>query len=222
MTQEQTKNTLPPDLEGEEEPMMITCMECGNLRQVEVNPTFLEMSDVAAMLERRRTDVLRGTLRCSQCSTETAFELTGGHLTFIQSKGMYPALDSKVAPNAKEMFHEAIRCFQGTSYRGVVAMCRSALWEALDAKNVKGRELDPKIKNARKLDPPPSGKPNGFLEDDWVARSHGARLTGNYALHRMARVELHQAQLALAATADLVNHIAEQPAMPEGTDSSES
>ena len=125
-------------------------------------------------------------------------------------------LKEDVAPNTKEMINEAVLCFFGSSYRGVVAFCRSALEEALEAKNVKGDDLFKKIEAAKKGE---------LLGDVEVSQAHGARLVGREALHRMGIVSQAQGMLALAATVDLLNHITKQkplPALQSKKDSNES
>ena len=102
------------------------------------------------------------------------------------------------------MFEEALLCFYGGSNRGTVAMCRSAVEEALDGKNVTGDNLAAKIENT----------PKSILADEEKSQATGARLTGRNALHRMAEVSTTQAMLALTTTTGLINHIGQQRALP--------
>ena len=80
-------------------------------------------------------------------------------------------------------------------------MCRAAIEESLDKKRVKGKDLFEKIENAK----------GTYLGDGEVAIATGARLIGRDALHHGLEVTLTQAAVMLSATAEVVNHIAQQP-----------
>ena len=195
---------LPLIDEGEEREMaQIPCAWCGwnfrNIGQTEKYSTGSPANDVLPK------DILRCVLTCGKCGGKTVFQLEDGYaLTFLPGKLLTEGLRNIVAPNAKEMHEEALLCFYGGSGRGTVAFCRSAVEEALAHKNVPGRDLDAKIKNA----------PKDILGDEEKALANGARLTGRNAIHRMAEVSDSQGMLALTTTADLLNHIAQQRSLP--------
>jgi len=157
-------------------------------------------------------DELLSVLTCGACGKKSLFRLSNGYaLTFLPGKIITEDLRNDVAPNAADMFQEAMLCFYGSSGRGTVAFCRSAVEEALADKNVPGSTLDKKIKNA----------PTSMLGDEEKTLANGARLTGRNAIHRMATVTDSQAILALTATTSLLNHIAQQAALPESSPDSD-
>ena len=151
-------------------------------------------------------DELSSVLTCGACGKKSFFRLMNGYaLTFLPGKIITEDLRNDVAPNATEMFQEAMLCFYGSSGRGTFAFCRAAVEEALAEKNVKGANLDSKIKNA----------PNSILGDE--EKTMATRLTGVNAIHRMATVNDSGAMLALMTTTSLLNHIAQQAALPESS-----
>ena len=187
----------------------IPCASCGfNHRAIGQTARFSEGSPAAAVLNK---DVLRGVLTCGKCGGKTVFQLEDGYgLSYLPGKLFVEDLRRDVAPNAQEMFREALLCFYGASGRGAVAFCRSAVEEALANKNVPGANLDAKIKNA----------PKSILGDEQRSQATGARLIRRNALHRMAMVSNTQGILALTTTIDLLNHTAQQtrlPALQSGT-----
>ena len=175
----------------------VACAKCEEVREIAV---------VYVTTGKPTVDVLSGTVTCEHCGSQTVFKLKQNSIRYYPG-GIESGLTSQAAANAKEMVEEAHRCFYGGSYRGVVAFCRSAVEEALDDKNVTGSDLNQKTERARKATPP-------ILGDEEVSMSHGARLTGRNAIHRMAEVSERQAMLALTAASELVNHVAQQPAIP--------
>ena len=102
----------------------ITCVGCGQPREVAVSPTMAQIHSVRV----RRGDILRGTLFCPYCEHWTAFELTGNHVTFIQSKSIYGSLAKSVPSEVTGVFHEAESCFRAGNPNGSAAMSRAALF----------------------------------------------------------------------------------------------
>ena len=155
-------------------------------------------------------DVLRGALTCKcerkgkPCNGTTVFELTKDGITFYPGLLFEEDLRGGVAPNAKEMMMEAIKCFYGASNRGVVAFCRSAAEEALSAKEVPGSVLDDKIKRAGE-----------YLTADEQVLAHSARLIGRLALHHMAIVSNAAALGALNNTIEFINAVEKKESFPE-------
>ena len=157
-------------------------------------------------------DTLRGALTCGHCDKITVFEMKGNELTYLPGKIFQEDMRHEVPENVAESLIEAVLCFHGTAYRGTVAMCRSAVEDALDTKGAKGNNLDQKIVDGQNR--------LQILGYEEIAQAHGARLAGRNALHRGAAVSQSQAMLALQTTLDLLNHIALQtPALQSGTDS---
>ena len=178
MTPEEKPIKLPlSEKIGEEEMALITCIRCGSQKRINV-------------LYRGSTtstdDVLRGTLTCKReiekrtgelCNGMTVFEMVDEGITFYPGRLFDEDIHLGVAESANEMLMEALLCFYGSSYRGVVAFCRSAAEEALDAKDVPGANLDAKIKKA-----------GDYLSAEERALANAARLTGRNALHHLAVV----------------------------------
>ena len=84
-------------------------------------------------------------------------------------------------------------------------MCRAAVEQALDNKNVTARDLFKKIEGA---------KEHGLLGDVQVSQAHGARISGNEALHQMGAVSQAEEMLTLTSCVGLLNHINGQKPLP--------
>ena len=153
------------------------------------------------MIGDESQDVLRAVLTCRECGGKTVFEMTDNVVTFRPGKLFTEDLDMNLSDDIQRLFNEAVLSFYGSAYGAVVAMCRSAVEEALKSKNVDGRSLFEQVNNA-----PPS-----FMGDDEKAIAHGARLIGRNALHHTMVVSPAQASTMLTATIDLLNYIAKQP-----------
>ena len=198
---------LPDNQLGEVEEMAeIRCTNCGDVCEVAINPNVVRSivrgaggREVAPVL-----DVIRGVRTCRYCEAQTIFELKGNVPSFIPGPLFSEDLRDDVAPNAKVMFNEALMCLYGGSLRGAVTMCRSSVEEALVAKNVEGRDLHAKIENA----------PESILGPEERSQAIAAKLTGRDAVHYMADIGITEALLALGATVNLVNHVAQQSALP--------
>ena len=189
----------------------ITCVNCGRNRNI-------TNSGHERPHGWKNTDVIRGVLICrgpinvksfgegEPCKGRTVFELTGNSVTFAPGKLYEGDLRRDVPTEASEYFSEAVLCFYGTAYKGVVAMCRSSVEAALDHKGAKGADLKKKIIYAKdKLK---------ILGDEEVSQAQGARLIGRDAIHRGLEVTQTQALISLGATLDLVNHINESSPAP--------
>ena len=202
--------TLPltNELEAPEMPEIV-CVDCGHSHELMYRGWVWGTT-------RHPSGSIRGVLTCyrpldpdavgreAPCEGQTLFQLTQNAISWAPGKLFQEDLKTE-ADNAKEMFQEALLCFYGASNRGTVAMCRSAVEEALGDKNVPGRDLDSKIKNA----------PAYILGPEEISMANGARLSGRNVLHHMAQVTHTQAMVALTTTIDLINHIAQQEPMPE-------
>ena len=199
--------TLPENHLGEIEEMAeIRCTNCGDVCEIAINPNIIRsrVRGEGGRMVEPEGDIIRGIRTCLYCHTKTIFELTGNVPSFVPGPLFTEDVRADVAPNAKEMLEEALMCLYGGSLRGTVTMCRSSVEEALAEKNVPGKDLDAKIKNA----------PATILGPEEKSQATAARLIGRGAVHLMAPVPLSQAMLALGATIDLINHIAQQPALP--------
>ena len=183
----------------------IQCAHCGQARSIMNGFTGHKFQAQGANALVRQ-DLIRATLRCGRCEMSTVFEMTGSAVSFHAGQLFESDLDRNVDDDVREMFLEALSCFYGQGFRGTVAMCRAAVEQALDNKNVNGRDLFKRIEGA---------KEHGLLGDVQVSQAHGARLSGNEALHQMGAVSQSQGMLALTSCVDLINHINLQEPLPE-------
>jgi len=169
------EDTLPVSQDGEEEMALITCIGCGDTKRVRVQ--YASTGNLA-------DDVLRGTLTCTHkvrpnrpCNTVTVFEVARDAVTFYPGRLFQDDLHLNIAQDAREMLSEALLCFYGNSYRGVVVFCRSAAEEALVSQDVPGLSLTAKIENA-----------GDYLTAEEHALANAARIIGRNAIHRLAIV----------------------------------
>jgi hypothetical protein len=137
------------------------------------------------------------------CNAVTVFELVSDAITFYPGQLFQEDLHDSVAANAVEMLNEALLCFYGSSYRGVVTFCRSAAEEVLVAQDVQGKDLDAKIKKA-----------GDYLDPEERALANAARITGRNAIHRLAVVSAANALGALTNSTDFLNSVSEKDMFP--------
>ncbi len=174
----------------------IPCAWCGRTRKIDqIVPGF----GGGVTEDYIRQDVLRGSLTCGHCHNLTVFEIQENIIQYLPGRLYQGDIDEAVDENAREMLKEAILCFYGASYRGAVSFCRAAVEEALEAKGIKGEDLNAKIINAEKAK---------FLTDDEISLAHAARLIGRNALDRLALLSALQAVGSLTNAIDLTNIIA--------------
>ena len=182
---------------------LVTCVRCS--RQKHIGLLYKGQNTST-------DDVLRGTLTCKHphershrpCDGVTVFELVEDALTFYPGRLFEVGSLNGIAPNALEMFGEALLCFYGASYRGVVAFCRPSAEEALAAKGVLARDLNAKIKEA-----------GDYLGAEDRALANAARITGNNALHHLAVVSMANALGALTNTTDFLKAVSTKKPFPE-------
>ena len=188
---------------------ILKCAWCGFNREIENSGYF----KAGLVYHPILTDIIRGYLECGNCKRRTIFTLEGRAFTYLPGRIFEEDVTGNVAPNAREMFEEALLCLYGGSGRGVVSFARSAVEEALSAKGVTGKDLFKKIADAKK---------HGILGEAEEAQANNARLVGKLTLHYMMEVTQAEAIGALVATVSLLNHIAKQkpaPASQSGTES---
>lgn len=173
----------------------IICPVCDRIRTIS-NSGYLHSGG------RRHTDMLKAVLVCGNCKKEIVFGMLGDAINFMPGNLFSQDVDPSVPKEATDAFDDAIRCFYGAGYRGVVTMCRSTVEESLDAKGATGRNLPTKIEDAQNR--------LKILGSEQVSYAQASGLIGRNALHRGASISQTQAMLALQATLDLINHIAAQ------------
>lgn len=198
MTTDKEQDTLPVNLNREEQMAEIMCNDCGRIRELQNrHPDEITVENVS------RRDIVQGVVICARCEARTVFELTGNTLTFAPKRLFEADVDDEVAENAKEMFSEALRCFYGTSYRGAIAMCRSAIAEGILGKQIGKRRdsLDVLIKEAVS---------QKVLDSTDETKADYARLLGRGVVHRMLSVSGTEAMITIQSTAELLNTIARQ------------
>lgn len=201
LTDDGRQDTLPETRDGEKEMALVTCVSCGSQKQISVQ--FRDSTTTT-------NDVLRGTLTCKSedrsgqpCEGVTVFEVVDDAVTFYPGRLFEPDIGRDIAINALAMLGEAVLCFYGSSYRGVVAFCRSAAEEALTAKDVPGRDLDAKIKRA-----------GDYLSDEERSLANAARITGRNVLHHLAVVSKANALGALTNSIDFLDAVSAKESFP--------
>lgn len=186
---------LPETQEGDEQAMArLVCVGVDSKGEDCIRVWAITLERVGVMPSETR-DVLEGAIKCEKCGSQNPLSVTRDA---VRSPGRLfeSDLNKNVAVDAREMYLEALLCFYGTSYRGAVAFCRSAVEESLAAKEVPGGVLDTKIKKAGK-----------WLEPDEIALANAARIVGRNVIHHMAKVSQANAMGALTNSADLLNVI---------------
>lgn len=204
--QEETKLASSDPMEGEMPE--ITCVGCNRGH-------FLRYHGYEWAGDRVNHGIIRGLLIChapvkregrfekeQPCKTSSVFEITGDSVSFLPGKLFQEDLDRRTPDEAQACFQEGLLAFYGQAHRATVAMCRSAVEASLDSKRVSGRDLYEKIPNAQRM---------GIIGDEEVSQAQAARLTGRDALHHGRLVSQSQALLALTATLQFLNHVAQQP-----------
>jgi len=182
--------------------MELRCAWCGDSRELQLAHYRRTASDGIYVYDR-----LLVTIHCKQCRRDTTYEIEGMAVIGAPTRLMTGQIAEGIPAEVKSLVEEATRCFYAQAYRAVVALCRSAVEEALDQKNVPGRYLDDKITNARNSNP-------AILDEQQETQATAARLAGRNALHRGQQVNQTQAVLAVTSTVELVNHIAVQQPLP--------
>ncbi len=177
----------------------IPCAWCGRTRTVS-----LDNLSHTYMQTRFSQDIVRGTLTCAFCQKHTLFEMTGNDATYLPGQLYQEDLEPNVPESAREAFEDALKAMLGSCYRGTVALCRSAIEEALDAQYVPGNNLFEKASKAK----------GTILRDIEFSHADGARVLGRDALHKGKPVSMSEAELAIIITVQLLNHIAERPPYP--------
>jgi hypothetical protein len=187
----------------------IVCVECGNSHQI------THQGYVVSGGRRSPNGVIRGVLTCHApvetrpsrnrpCGGQTLFELTRNATSWAPGALFHEDISPQVSRAVRILFREAVNAFYGGAYKGVLALCRSAVELSLDERNVKGRDLFEKIQNA-------PGNILGSREKTWADAS---RLDGRDALHRLMDASPTQALSSLNTTILLINRIASAAALP--------
>ncbi len=198
MTTDKEQDTLPVNLNGEAEMAVIRCSGCDLDHEI-INNFVAHHGDGAA----HQKDRIQGVFICGKCSNSNAFGMEGNVVVFVPGDLFTESLTANVGPDAQEMFGEALRCFYGSSYRGAIAMCRSAVAEGILGKQIGKRSdsLDALIKEAVS---------QNRLDSTDETKADYARLLGRGVVHRMLSVSGTEAMITLQSTAELLNTIARQ------------
>jgi hypothetical protein len=189
---EETK--LPSTIELEVGGMAeLLCAYCGSMR-----PLAHNYGAGSGTYQWADKEEIQGLLICGQCGKRTVFAMTGNFISFYPGKFLEEELDAGLSEGVVACFEDALLSFYGRAYRSSVAMCRSALEEALDSKGISGKDLYAKIQQAEKIK---------ILGTEEISQAQAARLIGRNALHRGMPVTKNQSLLALTSTLHLVNHL---------------
>lgn len=175
----------------------IGCTKCGNYCEIQVTASMARV--LREGITTAQPETIRGVFICSQCSTQNVFEMAGNTITFLPGALFVQDLTTKAPSGVVSSFNDALRCFYGQGYRGTVAMCRSAVEDALDARGAKGNDLSQKIHHAQNT--------LGIVSYEEVAAAQNARLIGRNALHRGMEINHTQAMLALQGSLDFINFL---------------
>jgi len=191
-------DTLQLPVVEEEEMAVIPCAnpECG------VQHRIINEAD-----HRHFNDIIRGVFYCGYCEQATAFQIKGNAANFLPGRLFQEELADDVAEEPRAMFAEALLCFYGASYSGVIAMCRSAIAEAILAKGIGNRkkplpDLIELAKNAGLVD----------TLDESTAES--VRVLGRDTLHYMRAMTPTEGAVALGAIAKVLNNITKRTPPP--------
>lgn len=185
----------------------IACIRCGKAHLITHQGYIYGDS-------RHPNGVIRGVLTCQAntesgsrsqpCEGVTLFELTRNVNTWTPGTLFHEDLSVRISPIVRDLFQEAVNAFYGGAYKGVVALCRSAVEQSLDEKGVVGNNLFAKITKA----------PENILGSRQKTWADASRLDGRDALHRLMAVTPTQALTGLNITIQLLNHIANASAVP--------
>ena len=181
---EEQEAKLLVDQDEEEDMAVIPCAECG------IEHVFHNRFDVAAAgspSAQHSDDIIRGTL--------------------LPGRLLRQDLHIRAQPNAKEMIEEALKCFYGGSYPGVVAMCRSAITEELLGKGVGNRNdsVPDLVRKAKEV---------GLVETPDEAHAETTRLIARGTLHHMEKVNEDDAVLTIRGAVIFINNVAGRQPKP--------
>jgi hypothetical protein len=110
-----------------------------------------------------------------------------------------PKVFLKLNPKLKQIYKEAIACFNGESYILCTAGLRALLEGVCDNKHIKGRNLRDKIDNLQPL----------LANKNIVKNLHHFRFTGNQAVHKLESPTRGDTKLAIEVMEDLLNFLYE-------------
>ena len=181
--------------DGEEEMATIPCVECGREHEF-INNYASGHNEMAP----HDNDVLKGVLYCGYCHAPTVFTIKAKATTFLPGKLLRQNLITGRNINAETMIGEALKCFYGASYVGVVAMCRSAITEAILGKGIGNRnDSVPSLMTKAKI--------SSLVDATDEVRAESARLIAREALHYMGDVNEDDALFAIRAAVEFVNNV---------------
>jgi hypothetical protein len=105
----------------------------------------------------------------------------------------------KLKPKLKQIYKEAIACFNGDSLILCTAGLRALLEGVCDEKRIRGRNLRDKIDNLQPL----------LANKNIVRNLHHFRFTGNQAVHKLESPTRSDTKLAIEVMEDLLNFLYE-------------
>jgi len=198
LTKDEGQNDkLPLEQEGEEEMATVPCVQCGLEHNISSDFSFQGRNPAHS------EDIIKGVLYCGSCGAPTVFTIKDNATIFLPGKLLTTNLNERVAENAKTMIQEASECFYGGSFMGVVAMCRSAVVEAILSKRIGNRSdsVPGLVEKAKKA---------GLVDAQDEVRGISAGLIAREALHHMGAVSEYDALFAIRAAVEFVNNVSER------------
>jgi len=124
------------------------------------------------------------------------------HFTFYPKRvrdDLAPKIFLKLKPKLKQIYKEALACFNSESYILCTAGLRALLEGVCDDKHIKGKNLRDKIDNLQPL----------LANKNIVKNLHHFRFTGNQAVHNLESPTREDTQLAIEVMQDLLNFLYE-------------
>ena len=201
--EELVDDKLPQDLEGEEEMIELSCLECEawsaekplnrdrNQAQIVMQRTYGAGIHVEAVLTCKR----------DKHQWPITFEgnrviSTGQEIPITESEN----LEQDMAKGLVQDIQEAERCHLSRCYKGSVVLCRRAFQLALENRGATGRTLGPLLKSARAMKPP-------LLSAKVDSMAEGIKDFGDAGAHRQEDIEPRQAEMMIYVTVQALNEL---------------
>ena len=162
------------------------------------NPGCKASREITLYQRHHAPDYIKGVLICGLCKEQNPFEHQSDAFTFVPGKAMLGIVNTTAPLPVREIYGEAEISYYAGANRAAVVMCRATIEEALNQRQIAGRDLFTQIETA---------KTNGALTDVEYSMAHSARLVGKNAVHFNDPLGSAQVPLILSATIQIVNHL---------------
>ncbi|MDA0988782.1 MAG: hypothetical protein O2783_06605 [Chloroflexi bacterium] len=214
---EEIDDKLPVEQNGEEEMAEFKCPGCDVIH-------LIQYHGYGSGSHSNYGGRIQGTVTCGRdinpdrssyarripCNEKIVFEISENTVSFLPGNLLRQNLKTRaegVHENARAMIEEALKCFYGGSYVGVIAMCRSAVIEEILGKDVGNRDdnVPGLVDKAKK---------RGLVDAQDEVRAISAGLIAREALHHMGDVTQDDALFAIRAGVEFVNNVAGRTPKP--------